>query len=225
MEILTDVNALRRPSELISDADINSIKELLVEHCPKNALGLAAPQLGVFKRAFIANLSNSQYIFVNPEITWFSPDVNDSLEGCLSLPDISRRVSRNNSVRIKGYILNNKTQTVVDEMSLRGADSFIVQHETDHLNGILIIDKEEVKSYQQKAEDKRLQKLKEKQEEKIKNKNKPKNTINISEKPLSKKEKLKLKNKYRKFKKRVERIERIKFENSLNTNAETLSTS
>lgn len=149
-KIVTDIKVLGQISTLVSpdtDDAANIIKELK-ENIPEHALGLAAPQLGIFKRMFMANLSKGQMVFINPIFTWLSPDKNLSTEGCLSVPGHNKTISRHAAVRIKGVVVtNDKSET--EELFLKGLDAFIVQHEMDHIDGKLIVDYPSLKSHHQ----------------------------------------------------------------------------
>jgi len=142
-EIVTDHEVLRRKSEPANDLEIGDLIQQLSISIPAHALGLAAPQIGIHKRIFLANLSSGSFAFINPEITWTSPDKIPSEESCLSLPGINRCVERHSQATVSCYkLIDMKTGDVVfdpEPMRLKNRDSFIVQHENDHLNGVLII--------------------------------------------------------------------------------------
>lgn len=153
-DIVTDQKLLRKKSESADDLEVGDVIEQLSVSIPGDALGLAAPQIGIYKRIFLANLSLGSYAFVNPKITWTSSDKVPSEEACLSLPNISRCVQRYSQVSISCHkLINMKTGDLVFEpepMRLKSRDSFIVQHENDHLNGVLIIDLPKVLTAEQK---------------------------------------------------------------------------
>ncbi len=148
-EITTDQKILFKKSEPANDLEIGDIIQQLSITIPVHALGLAAPQIGIHKRVFLANLfinadgSSSPYAFVNPKITWTSSEKVPSEESCLSLPGIHRCVERYSQVSITcDKLINMKTSEVEVEpepIRLKGRDSFVVQHENDHLNGVLIV--------------------------------------------------------------------------------------
>lgn len=166
--IETDQEILCKKSEPADDLEIGDIIQQLSITIPGHALGLAAPQIGIHKRIFLANLSTGSYAFINPEITWKSKDKVPSEESCLSLPGIYRCIERNTRVHISCYKLINMTTgdvTVEPEaMALKHRDSFIVQHENDHLNGVLIVHHpmimtlEERRRYREKSRDERIEK-------------------------------------------------------------------
>ena len=104
-------------------------------------IGLAGPQINFNKRiVIIGDLNNKDYsVYVNPEITYFSNDKEISEEGCLSLPNIFGLVKRSKKIHLKYKDLEgNKIKE-----KLKGLKSVVIQHEIDHLNGILFIDRVE----------------------------------------------------------------------------------
>lgn len=104
-------------------------------------IGLAAVQIGVPKRVIVMDLSREgeekapQY-FVNPEIIWKSDDVAPYEEGCLSVPEIYDEVER--PARVKLRYLNYQGEQI--EEDAEGLYAVCIQHEMDHLEGVLFID-------------------------------------------------------------------------------------
>ncbi|MCF7793459.1 MAG: peptide deformylase [Candidatus Cloacimonetes bacterium] len=108
-----------------------------------DGVGLAAPQVGVSKRIFVVDAfwfkeggKKDPVIFINPEFTEFE-GVAEAEEGCLSLPDIYEKVTRAAKVRIRG--LNPDGEMVSYEAE--GLFARALQHEFDHLDGVLFVDK------------------------------------------------------------------------------------
>ena len=107
----------------------------------ESGVGLAAPQVGVSKRIVVIDVAmegekpNPLY-FVNPEIVWRSDETEVCEEGCLSIPEQRAEVERPASVKVKYLDYNGKEQELLAEGFLAVA----VQHELDHLDGILYID-------------------------------------------------------------------------------------
>lgn len=104
-------------------------------------VGIAAPQVGVDARVFLAVLGadgkNPLTIpMVNPEITWFSEEAEIEEEGCLSLPKQFGKVERPVEVIVEFQDLKGMTKN----LKLKKLDARVVQHELDHLNGVLFID-------------------------------------------------------------------------------------
>ncbi len=109
-------------------------------------IGLAAPQIGVSKRLVVidavpeedgAEALAPKLVLVNPEIMWFSPDRVPYEEGCLSVPDILESVERPRAIRFRYTDLDGRSL----ERDTAGLLARVVQHEVDHLNGILFIDR------------------------------------------------------------------------------------
>ena len=115
---------------------IGSMVELMVKN---HGCGIASPQVGVNKRLFVAVLDNERLeLFVNPVILGHSKEMEYGTEGCLSVPEKCGDVLRYKSIKIK-YFNGQKLVTKVYE----GMNARIIQHEYDHLDGILYIDKAE----------------------------------------------------------------------------------
>lgn len=99
------------------------------------AIGLAAPQVGILKRVLIADIGDGLITMINPEI--LSGFGNEKMEeGCLSLPDTRVDVNRKETLFVK-YIDDDEKE---NEREFHGLTARVIQHEIDHLNGVLIID-------------------------------------------------------------------------------------
>lgn len=101
-------------------------------------LGLAANQLGRDESICIIKLDENIVTMVNPDIIETGGETKTSIEGCLSLPDISTRVNRHENVTVK--FVNPDSNWEEQEIKLDFPNSVIVQHEVDHLNGKLMVD-------------------------------------------------------------------------------------
>jgi peptide deformylase len=104
-------------------------------------IGLAAIQVGVPLRVVVMDLSKREAeaepkVFINPEITGSSDEKNVYEEGCLSIPEIHEDVERPARVNVKYLDLDGKPQ----EAEAEGLFATCIQHEVDHLNGVLFID-------------------------------------------------------------------------------------
>ncbi len=104
-------------------------------------IGLAAIQIGVPKRVVTVDLSKkdedkAQRVLINPEVVWSSDEVNVHEEGCLSIPEFYEDVERPAQVRVKYLDLDGKEQ----EIEASGLLATCLQHEIDHINGVLFID-------------------------------------------------------------------------------------
>ena len=101
--------------------------------------GLAAPQIGEMKSVFVTYLDNAFKIYINPKITQSSADFNIYRESCLSCGYLSVDVKRSNTIEIEYMNEQGITKNEhVDSFSAR-----LIQHEIDHLEGIVNIDKAE----------------------------------------------------------------------------------
>jgi peptide deformylase len=103
----------------------------------KHGVGLASPQIGVSQRFFVMDAGGKVRKVINPEILSFGNSTAEMEEGCLSLPGISMRVRR--SKRIAVRYQNETGETVREE--LKDYPARVFQHEFDHLNGILFVDR------------------------------------------------------------------------------------
>jgi peptide deformylase len=101
-------------------------------------LGLAANQLGRDESVCLVKLDNNIITMINPQIVSSSGEKKTSIEGCLSLPDITSKVERDETISVK--FINPDTEWSEQEMEIDFPNSVIVQHEVDHLNGKLMID-------------------------------------------------------------------------------------
>lgn len=105
----------------------------------ENGVGIAAPQIGVHDRVIIAETDEGPTAFINPEIMERSFKTANSEEGCLSVPGTWGIVKRHRSVTVKAWHEDgSQTQFKAD-----GLLAVIFQHEIDHLDGILFIDRVE----------------------------------------------------------------------------------
>jgi peptide deformylase len=122
---------------------INEMKYIMYKN---SGIGLAAPQVGILKRIFIADVGDGLFALANPVIV-DTEGQDKLLEGCLSLPDIGVDVSRNQAITVTGIVPEGEEL----KMDLSGLLARVVQHEIDHLNGVLIID------YQKKTQQENLE--------------------------------------------------------------------
>jgi peptide deformylase len=104
-------------------------------------IGLAAIQIGVPKRVVTIDLAKEDgkrqpIVFINPEITWESDEIGVYEEGCLSIPEYYEEVERPASVKVRYMDLGGASR----EIEADGLLATCIQHEIDHLNGVLFID-------------------------------------------------------------------------------------
>ena len=150
---------LRKKCDLVKNfsEDINSlVDDMLETMVSAEGIGLAAPQIGVSMQLAVVDVSHDPecisylrvygkdvdlldmmpLIFVNPELE-FDGETDVMSEGCLSFPEIRGEVTRPYEVKAKVQLINGNTVTIETD----GLLSRAIQHETDHLNGILFIDR------------------------------------------------------------------------------------
>lgn len=143
MQILTIPNpVLRQKSLPVSSFDVkllnlvSELKRLLEQQKDPPGFGLSAPQIGVLKRVFVGLIGKNYKAFVNPEISQISAEVVKMLEGCLSIPEFYGHVIRPAKVKVSAFSEFGKKFA----RSYSGISARVVQHELDHLNGVLFID-------------------------------------------------------------------------------------
>jgi peptide deformylase len=113
-------------------------KDMIHTMYEAKGVGLAAPQVGISERVIVVAAPNEEpVVVINPEIIKRSISAGPSEEGCLSVPGTWGTVRRANSVTVKGFTPEGKPF----RKSAKGFEATIFQHEIDHVNGILFIDK------------------------------------------------------------------------------------
>ena len=119
------------------DVEVRKICERMVEAMLRaNGAGIAAPQIGVSKRIVVLDLEGVFHVLINPEIIEVSEAEEESEEGCLSVPGVTAPVVRKAKVMVHGLTLDEKPMNVEGE----GLMARAIQHEIDHLDGVLFID-------------------------------------------------------------------------------------
>jgi peptide deformylase len=134
-----DLGEIRTPlvQKLIDD-----MIETMVEY---HGVGLAAPQVHESLRLFVASLDHDEAgesastptAIINPEITPLGAEVEEDWEGCLSIPDIRGRVPRAVEIKVRAWDRDGERI----ELHARHYPARVIQHETDHLDGILFFDR------------------------------------------------------------------------------------
>ncbi|MFA4990298.1 MAG: peptide deformylase [Candidatus Paceibacterota bacterium] len=136
-----DESFLRQKTQEVkdpTDPEIRKLIETMKDAMKKNnGVGLAANQIGKSWRIFIAEYQNQFYAFINPRIIKHSRKIVLGEEGCLSVPYIVGIVPRYEKIVIEGRDLNNNKIKI----KASGTLARIFQHENDHLDGIIFIDK------------------------------------------------------------------------------------
>ena len=126
------------PVEQIND-DIRSVTVQMFDTMKKsNGIGLAAPQIGISLRLFVADIGDDvKHVFINPQITQTSSETEFYEEGCLSIPQIYEKIERPKKVWVQAFNEQGKPFTLEAD----GLLARVIQHEYDHLNGVLFIDR------------------------------------------------------------------------------------
>jgi peptide deformylase len=141
MEILTNPHPLLRekcqPVKKITKEIKEIVQKMKEEMIENEGVGLAANQIGYPLRIIVCYWENKFYVFLNPEIIKFSKEKTIMEEGCLSVKGIYGEVERPEKITLKALTLNGKKI----KKKFFGVLARIIQHEVDHLNGILFIDK------------------------------------------------------------------------------------
>jgi peptide deformylase len=135
---------LNQPCAKVAKVDADLVRlmdDMLETMYAAPGIGLAAPQVGVLKRVVVVDVSKDPenpkpMQLVNPEIVWASDELTDYEEGCLSLPDHYAPVTRPARVRVRYLDRNGEDQ----EIEADGLLAVCLQHEMDHLEGVLFVD-------------------------------------------------------------------------------------
>ena len=114
-----------------------------------NGIGLAGPQVGVMERIFVMDVDPGRYndpeverdcrrlqVFINPEIVWESDADEPYREGCLSIPDLQKEIYRPSAIKVVARDQDFEPFEIEADALL----ARVIQHEYDHLNGVLLID-------------------------------------------------------------------------------------
>ena len=131
-----------KPVDKVTPEIIGLMDEMFETMYAAPGIGLAAVQIGVPKRLVVIDTArdeapkNPLYI-INPEITWASEELNEHEEGCLSIPEVFDKVKRPAEVKVRFLDRTGAGQ----EMHCNGLLATCIQHEIDHLNGVLFIDR------------------------------------------------------------------------------------
>jgi peptide deformylase len=136
----------------ITSAEIQQLIDDMFETMREyQGVGLAAPQIHVGLRLFVAGFPSTSraddeeeedtrvplMALINPEITPLGTDTEEDWEGCLSIPDIRGKVPRAREIQVRAYDRRGRRL----EMRARGFTARVIQHETDHLDGVLFFDR------------------------------------------------------------------------------------
>lgn len=135
-----EASILRKKSENVEkfDDELKKTLEEMVETMKSaKGVGLAANQVGIDKRYFVLEIDKEIYKVVNPEILEYGKEQVEFEEGCLSIPNVYRKLLRPDKIKVRYYDENGN----VHEKEFSGILSRAFQHEYDHLDGVLFIDR------------------------------------------------------------------------------------
>jgi len=146
------------PVQTIDDSLRKLVQDMFATMYDAPGIGLAAPQIGIMKRLVVIDCARREaeeaeadtgaaddvapeevsdpIVLINPEIVWRSPETRIHEEGCLSIPEYYEEVERPDRIRIRYTDLDNK----LVEREVDGLLATCMQHEVDHLDGVLFID-------------------------------------------------------------------------------------
>ena len=130
-----------QPVERVDDELRGLVDDMLATMYDAPGIGLAAVQIGIPRRLLVVDIAKddqpkSPMAFINPEIVWSSDDLSEYEEGCLSIPEVFDNIQRPAEVRVSYLDRFGKQHEEVYD----GLMATVLQHEIDHLNGILFID-------------------------------------------------------------------------------------
>lgn len=126
----------------VDDSTRAIVKEMLQTMYSSNGIGLAAPQVGIHKQIIVIDCEpedaiKQPLILINPQIKSFSKDLCSGQEGCLSIPGVYLDVTRPRAVEVRYKDENGKPR----KLDAAGLLSRAIQHEMDHLNGVMFVDR------------------------------------------------------------------------------------
>jgi peptide deformylase len=125
------------PVETFDDSLARLTEDMLATMRENDGVGLAANQVGRLKRVLVASVEDEDYVIVNPVLSDRSETTERGQEGCLSIPGINVEVDRPTAVTVTGQDASGEPLRIeAQEMLAR-----VLQHEVDHLDGVLILDR------------------------------------------------------------------------------------
>ncbi len=125
------------PVDNFDESLVRLTQDMLSTMRDNDGVGLAANQVGRLKRVLVASVEEEDYVIVNPVLTGISDAIERAPEGCLSIPGIQVEVERPTSVTVSG------TDASGEPLQIEASDILarVLQHEVDHLDGVLILDR------------------------------------------------------------------------------------
>jgi peptide deformylase len=125
------------PVESFDESLVRLAEDMLVTMRENEGVGLAANQVGRLRRILVAAVEDEEYVIVNPVLTDMAQTTERGPEGCLSIPGIQVEVERPTAVTVSGQDVSG------EPLRIEASDLLarILQHEVDHLDGVLILDR------------------------------------------------------------------------------------
>jgi peptide deformylase len=125
------------PVESFDESLVRLTEDMLATMRDNEGVGLAANQVGRLKRVLVAEVEDEEYVIVNPVLTEMAETMEKGPEGCLSIPGIQVEVERPTAVTLSGQDVSGKPLRIeASDLLAR-----VLQHEVDHLDGVLILDR------------------------------------------------------------------------------------
>ena len=125
------------PVETFDESLARLAQEMLTTMREREGVGLAANQVGRLKRILVVAVEDQEYVIVNPTIEETARSTEKDLEGCLSIPGIQVEVERPTAVTVSGQDASGAPLN----LEASGLLARVLQHEVDHLDGVLILDR------------------------------------------------------------------------------------
>jgi len=125
------------------DPDLKTlVRDMFETMYHAEGIGLAAPQIGISQRVIVVDLRSEEQpearlALINPEIVWASRDNEKSPEGCLSIPGLEEVITRSSAIRVEAVGIDGGRM----ELEADGLFARVLQHEIDHIDGILFVDR------------------------------------------------------------------------------------
>lgn len=140
LQLIIHPNSLLRtvcaPVKMVDDTTRQLIADMGEVMLANNGIGLAAPQVGVTERIIVVHTKEGVIPMINPEITKHSLTKETGEEGCLSIPDFFGPVKRYKKITVRFLDQDGEN----GQLEAVGLFARVIQHEIDHLNGVLFID-------------------------------------------------------------------------------------
>jgi len=134
------LHKVAKPVQTVDDRIRTLVRDMAQTMYDAPGIGLAATQVDVHERVIVIDLSDEQNqlrVFINPEIVWTSEESQSYEEGCLSVPGVYDEVKRAAEIRVRA--LDENGQSI--EIEADGLLSVCIQHEIDHLNGKVFVER------------------------------------------------------------------------------------